>query len=218
MIIARARRFACAALGLAAACFAAGDNSERLFSGGTARAEDVPSTGVYLTGKLLVAAPRLTDPRFQKTVVYMISHDNQGGFGLIVNRVTGRGSLKNFLKGFGLESGAESGDLVVHYGGPVKTGLGFILHTTDFEDPYSHEVVTPFAWSSTPAAIEAVTYGTGPKHYLFTLGYSGWGPGQLEGEIQRGDWLIAPADEKLVFELTGDEAWDQAIARAGVRL
>ncbi len=209
MSIARARRYICAALALAALGFAAGD---------PVSADTDKTTDVYLAGQLLVASPRIQDPRFQKTVIYMIAHDAKGAFGLIVNRATGRASLKNFLKGFGLEAGAEGGDLVVHYGGPVETGLGFVLHTTDFEDPHSRKVVAPFAWSPAPSAIEAVTYGTGPKRYLFTLGYSGWGPRQLEGEIERGDWLIAPADESLVFELKGDAAWDKAVERAGVRL
>jgi putative transcriptional regulator len=205
----RARRFVLAALGLAAAALAAGT---------PVRGNADETTSVYLAGQLLVASPRIMDPRFQKTVIYMISHDAQGAFGLIVNRATGRASLKSFLKGFGLEAGAVNGDLVVHYGGPVETGLGFVLHTTDFEDPHSRKVAAPFAWSPAPAAIEAVTYGTGPKRYLFTLGYSGWGPRQLEGEIERGDWLIAPADESLVFELKGDEAWEKAREHAGVRL
>ncbi|MSP79978.1 MAG: DUF179 domain-containing protein [Rhodospirillales bacterium] len=198
-----------AALGLAAVISA---------PAGRARSGDGGTTDVYLTGQLLVASPRIKDPRFQKTLIYMIGHDAQGAFGLIVNRATGKGSLKKFLKGFGIEGGDASGDLVLHYGGPVETGLGFVLHTAEFENPHSRKVSGPFAWSSGPAAIEAVSQGRGPKRYLLTLGYSGWAPRQLEGEIERGDWLIAPADETLVFELKGDEAWEKARARAGVRL
>jgi len=179
---------------------------------------DGKTTGLYLAGQLLVAAPKIQDPRFRKSVVYMISHDAQGAFGLIVNRVTGRASIGSFLKGFGLEGGAAGGDLVVHYGGPVETGHGFVLHTADFDDPLSRKVAGSFAWSMAPSAIEAVSFGIGPKRYLFALGYSGWGARQLEGEIERGDWLIAPADETVVFELKGDEAWDKARKGAGVRL
>ena len=185
---------------------------------GRARSDGGAATDVYLTGQLLVAAPRIKDPRFQKTVIYMITHDAQGAFGLIVNRTTGKASLKKFLKGFGIEGGDAGGDLVLHYGGPVETGLGFVLHSAEYENPHSRKVSGPFAWSSGPAAIEAASQGRGPKRYLLTLGYSGWGPRQLEGEIERGDWLIAPADETLVFELKGDEAWEKARARAGVRL
>ncbi|MEK7244439.1 MAG: YqgE/AlgH family protein [Pseudomonadota bacterium] len=214
MSFVRAHRLVLAALGLAAL----GSAAVIPAPAGLARSDNGAATDVYLTGQLLVAAPQILDPRFQKTLVYMIAHDGQGAFGLIVNRATGKASLKNFLKGFGIEGGEASGDLVVHYGGPVETGLGFVLHTAEFESPQSRKVAGPFAWSPAPAAIEAASRGTGPKRYLFTLGYAGWGPRQLEGEIERGDWLIAPADETLVFELKGDAAWEKARARAGVRL
>lgn len=198
-----------AGLGVAAATFA---------EGGLAREDKGGSAEVYLTGQLLVAAPRMMDPRFQKTVIYMVAHDTQGALGLIVNRTTGKASLKKFLKGFGIEGGEAGGDLVLHYGGPVETGLGFVLHSAEFESPQSRKVAGAFAWSPAPAALEAASRGAGPKRFLFTLGYSGWGPRQLEGEIERGDWLIAPADEALVFELKGDAAWEKARERAGVRL
>ena len=185
---------------------------------GLARTGEVGPSSLYLTGQLLVAAPRMIDPRFQKTVIYMITHDAQGAFGLIVNRATGKASLNKFLKGIGIEGGEAGGDLVVHYGGPVETGIGFVLHTADFESPDSRKIAGPFAWSAAPAALSAVARGQGPKRFLFTLGYAGWGPKQLEGELARGDWLIAPADETLVFELKGDAAWEQARERAGVRL
>jgi putative transcriptional regulator len=214
MSMARVFRLVFAALGLAALGSAAAVPAKV----GLARSDGGGTAGVYLTGQLLVASPRIMDPRFQKTVVYMITHDAQGAFGLIVNRTTGRASLKKFLKGFGIEGGDASADLVVHYGGPVETGLGFVLHTAEFENPHSKKISGSFAWSSAPAALEAVSQGRGPKRYLFTLGYSGWGPRQLEGEIERGDWLIAPADETLVFELKGEDAWEKARERAGVRL
>lgn len=214
MNVVRFLRLVLAVLGLAASSLAAAVPANV----GLARTDDGGTANVYLAGQLLVASPRILDPRFQKTVVYMIAHDAGGAFGLIVNRATGRASLKKFLKGFGIEGGDASGDLVVHYGGPVETGLGFVLHTAEYENPHSKKISGPFAWSSAPAALEAVSQGRGPKRYLFTLGYSGWGPRQLEGEIERGDWLIAPADETLVFELEGDEAWEKARERAGVRL
>jgi putative transcriptional regulator len=210
----RALNLARAALGLAAVALALAVPAPGVSDDGS----DGKTTSVYLAGQLLVAAPKIQDPRFQKSVVFMISHDAKGAFGLIVNRVTGRASIKSFLKGFGLEGGAEGGNLVVHYGGPVETGHGFVLHTADFDDPLSRKVAGPFAWSMAPSAIEAVSFGIGPRRYLFALGYSGWGARQLEGEIERGDWLIAPADETVVFELKGDEAWDKARAGAGVRL
>ena len=210
----RARRFLLAVLALAGA----GVFVATVARGGLARTETSGTANVYIAGQLLVAAPRMMDPRFQKTVIYMISHDAAGAFGLIVNRATGKASLGKFLKGLGIDGGDAGGDLVVHYGGPVETGLGFVLHTSDFENPQSRKVAGAFAWSAAPEALAAVARGAGPKRFLFTLGYAGWGPRQLEGEIERGDWLIAPADETLVFDLKGDAAWEKARERASVRL
>ncbi len=175
-------------------------------------------TELFISGQMLVAAPRIKDPRFQKSVIYMIRHDPDGAFGLIVNRAIGRGSLKSFLKGLGRDGGDEGGDLAVHYGGPVQGDVGFVLHSADFQSETSRTVAGNFAWSPGAEALEAASKGHGPKRLLFTFGYSGWGPGQLEGEIERGDWLIAPADPGLVFELTGDAAWDRAREGAAVRL
>lgn len=177
-----------------------------------------PGEELFLAGRMLVAAPRLADPRFHKSVIVLIRHDRDGAFGLIVNRAVGSGSLKNFLKGLGREGGERGGDLAIHYGGPVQADLGFVLHSADFAGAGSQAVPGGLAWSPAPDVLEAASKGEGPKRLLFALGYSGWGPGQLDGEIARGDWLIAPADETLIFETTGDAAWDRARAGAAMRL
>lgn len=177
-----------------------------------------PETGFFLAGRMLVAAPRIADPRFQRSVIVLIRHDPDGALGLIVNRAVGSGSLKKFLKGLGREGGERGGDLAIHYGGPVQADLGFVLHSADFAGAASEPVSGGLAWSPAPDVLEAASRGEGPRRLLFALGYSGWGPGQLDGEIARGDWLIAPADEALIFETTGDAAWDRARAGAAVRL
>ncbi|MBM3564755.1 MAG: YqgE/AlgH family protein [Alphaproteobacteria bacterium] len=175
-------------------------------------------TRLYLAGQMLVAAPSIKDPRFQKSVIFMIGHDAAGAFGLIVNRPVGSGTLKNFLKGLGMEGGDKGGPLALHYGGPVEGELGFVLHTDDVLGAESRAVAGGYAWSPAPEVLQAASEGRGPRRLLFALGYSGWGPGQLEGEIERGDWLIAPADEAAIFEIKNDDAWDKARAGAAVRL
>lgn len=177
-----------------------------------------PEAELFLTGRMLVAAPRIRDPRFQRSIIVLIRHDRDGAFGLIVNRAVGSGSLKNFLKGLGREGGERGGDLAIHYGGPVQSDSGFVLHSADFAGAASEPVTGDLAWSPAPDVLEAASRGEGPRRLLFALGYSGWGPGQLDGEIARGDWLIAPADEALIFEIKGDAAWDKARAGAAVRL
>ncbi len=191
-----------------------------------AGAQNSAPADIFISGRMLVAAPRIQDPRFRKTVIVMIRHDADGAFGLIVNRALGSGSLKNFLKGLGRAGGDAGGDLTLHYGGPVQGDVGFVLHSAEFQSETSQPIVPStdnrtdngIAWSPAPDALDAASKGQGPKRLLFAFGYAGWGPGQLEGEIERGDWLIAPADSGLIFDLTGEAAWEKARESAGVRL
>jgi putative transcriptional regulator len=174
--------------------------------------------GRYLTGQFLIASPKIGDPRFAETVILMINHDAGGAFGLVVNRVIGQGPLDKFLKGFGVEGGDRGGEVRLHYGGPVEPGRGFILHSTDFDSPTSMPVDARVAWSTQLDALKALSEGKGPRRSLFALGYAGWGPGQLDGELKRGDWLTAPADEDIVFGDDQAGKWRKATQRAGVPL
>lgn len=171
--------------------------------------------GRHATGQFLVAAPDIGDPRFQRSVVYMIRHNAEGAFGVIVNRPIGHGPLDKFLAGFKIEAGAKGGDLRIHYGGPVEQGLGFVVHTGDWQGQGSARIDDRISWTPRLDVLAAISNGEGPKRSLFALGYAGWGPSQLEGELARGDWSIAPADEDLIFEGDGDATWEKARARGG---
>lgn len=186
---------------------------------GALRAADTPApTGPYLSGKLLVATPRMGDPRFARTVIYMVEHSARGAMGLVVNRALGSGSLGKLLKGFGLGGEGVEGDIRLYYGGPVEPGAGFILHSTDFAGPHTTVVNGQLGLSTEMEVLKAIAEGRGPKHSLFALGYAGWGPGQLEGEIAREDWVSAPVDEKLIFSDDPVSIWERASASAGLAL
>lgn len=172
----------------------------------------------YLAGQFLVATTQIGDPRFAKTVVYMVAHDDQGAVGLIVNRVYGKGRLDKFLEGFKIEPQDAKGDILLHYGGPVEPSAGFVLHTADFRGPGTRVVNERMALTSEISVLKAIADGKGPKKSLFALGYAGWGPGQLEGEIARGDWLSAPADETLIFDGDAESMWDRVQGQAGIKL
>jgi putative transcriptional regulator len=178
----------------------------------------VPQGRPTLAGQLLVAAPRMRDPRFTRTVIFMVDHGDKGAMGLVINRVLGSGPLKSFLKGFGVDAQEVSGDIQLHDGGPVEKGLGFILHSSDFLGPGSRDLGNGIALTSRPEILKDIGMGKGPRHSMFVLGYAGWAPGQLEGELARKDWLIAPADADFVFGDNPDAKWDQAIERAGILL
>jgi putative transcriptional regulator len=171
-----------------------------------------------LAGRFLVATDELNDPRFVRTVVYMIQHDGGGAMGLIVNRPIGDASLSILLDRLGMDGKGAQGDIRVHYGGPVESARGFILHTTDYKLESSQVVQDGIAVTSEPEILRAIAAGGGPRRRLFALGYAGWSSGQLEAEIKAGAWEIVPADEALIFDENYEKKWERAMARRTINL
>jgi putative transcriptional regulator len=183
---------------------------------GSIRGASEPPAG--LTGQFLVATDELTDPRFVRTVVYVIHHDAGGAMGLIVNRPMGEASLADLLGGLGLDGKGVNGEILIHYGGPVEPAQGFVLHTTDYKIEGTQIVKDGIAVTSQPEVLRAIGTGTGPRKSLFALGYAGWSSGQLEGEIKAGAWVVVPADEALVFDEQYEKKWERAMARRTINL
>ena len=171
-----------------------------------------------LAGQFLVASPKMPDPRFARTVVYMVSHGEEGAMGLVVNRSYGEGPLKLLLEGFGVEGPKANETVTLQYGGPVEPGRGFILHSVDYNGPSTQTLPGDVALSTGTDILKALAAGEGPRRRLFLLGYAGWGPGQLEGEVARDDWLISPAEERLIFSEHPEQVWDEALRHAGTPL
>lgn len=165
-----------------------------------------------LTGRLLVAEPGMPDPRFAHTVVYMVRHNAEGAFGLVINQVVGRGPIRDVLRGFGLD-GDGSGEIRVYYGGPVAPRQGFVLHSLDYSRDNTIVVDGKFGLTAEPEVLQDIARGEGPKRSLFALGYAGWGPGQLEGEMMSRAWFTIPADEALIFGEHAERMWSEAVAR-----
>lgn len=184
----------------------------------TSRVTAVLAQSSSLTGQLLVATPELRDPRFVRTVVYMVRHNASGGMGLILNRPIGDASLSALLERLGVEGQGVKGEILVHYGGPVEPALGFVLHTTDYTIERSQVVKDGIAMTSQPEILRAIGTGTGPRRSLFALGYAGWAAGQLEAEIKAGAWVVVPADEALVFDDNSERKWEKAMARRTINL
>ena len=178
----------------------------------------VAAEAAGLTGQFLVATDELQDPRFIRTVVYVVHHDAGGAMGLIVNRPIGDASLADLLERLGMEGKGINGEILVHFGGPVEPAQGFILHTTDYATGGTQVVKDGIAVTSQPEILRAIGTGTGPRRSLFALGYAGWSPGQLEGEIKAGAWAVVPADEALVFDEHYEKKWERAMARRTINL
>lgn len=175
------------------------------------------STTLNLTGKLLVAMPGMGDPRFDHSVIYLTAHSDEGAMGLMVNKPAPEMKLSDVLDK--LIEGADTIDrsLGVHIGGPVETGRGFVLHSGEYRSAIETlRVDDDFAMTATLDILEDIASGDGPDKALLTLGYAGWGPGQLEGEISQNGWLTCDADAGLVFDLADSKKWSAALQSIGI--
>jgi putative transcriptional regulator len=170
----------------------------------------------YLAGQLLVAMPNMPDPRFERTVIYMCAHSAEGAMGLVINRLFEAMSFGELLDQLGIEHQRIGEDVRVHSGGPVEAGRGFVLHSADFQRDGTMLVDDRLALTASIDILHAIASRAGPRRSLLALGYSGWGPGQLETEIQANGWLHVPADEDLVFDADIDNKWQRSIAKIGV--
>ena len=178
----------------------------------------------YLDGQLLIAMPAMTDRRFARSVIYLCAHSAEGAMGLIINQPAPHISFAELLEQLRIVpdgkagSGANGLDATsVHVGGPVETGRGFVLHSSDYITADSTmRIGEKFCLTATIDILKAMAVRKGPKHSILALGYAGWSAGQLEQEIQANGWLNCPADFDLVFDTDVDEKYDGAMSRLGV--
>jgi putative transcriptional regulator len=170
-----------------------------------------------LSGKLLIAMPGMGDPRFEKSVIFMCAHSSDGAMGLIVNKPATEIRFDDLLEQLSIErTGTRAGPPIL-FGGPVEHGRGFVLHSADYvTDSSTLRVDDRFGMTATLDVLEDIANDSGPAACLLALGYSGWGPGQIEQELQHNGWLVADATETLVF--AGDSAgkWEAALRHMGI--
>jgi len=172
----------------------------------------------YLTGQLLIAMPQMPDQRFAKSVIYVCAHSAEGAMGLVVNRPFNGIGFGDLLEQLGIDIQVSLTDARVHYGGPVESGRGFVLHSADYMQQGTMLVDDDVALTATVDVLRAIAEGSGPRHSMLALGYAGWGPGQLDQEMQANGWLHAPADTAILFDADLDTKWERAIAKLGVSL
>lgn len=172
----------------------------------------------YLAGQILIAMPSMSDPRFARTVIYLCAHNADGAMGLVLNRLISSITFKDLLDELKVEEPAPEEATVpaIHFGGPVETGRGFVLHSADYVGPDSMPLTGTFALTATVDILKAIAAGQGPEQHLLALGYAGWGPGQLDGELQENAWLSVEADPDLVFDGELDDKWERALAKLGI--
>jgi putative transcriptional regulator len=178
----------------------------------------------FLDGQMLIAMPTMGDPRFERSLIFMCAHSENGAMGIIVNKRAPMLSFAELLERLDITRNEEHiklpgaiESMPVQFGGPVEPGRGFVLHTADY---YSSETTLPIdegvALTATLDILRAIAQGTGPRRVLLALGYAGWGPGQLDDEIQRNGWLHCPADEELLFGGDLESKYAAALRKIGV--
>jgi putative transcriptional regulator len=170
----------------------------------------------YLVGQLLVAMPGMGDPRFEKTVIYLCAHNADGAMGLVVNRAMEELTFPDMLEQLGIDVTGNSPSINIHFGGPVESGRGFVLHSSDYLRDATMVVDDDVALTATLDILKAIAGGGGPVQSLLALGYAGWGPGQLDGEIMSNGWLSVDADADLVFGDDLDGKWERAMKKIGI--
>lgn len=193
-----------------------------LCTAATAPTEKTPYGGdkMGLAGRLLVAAPGMRDPNFAETVILVLEHDSHRALGLVINKPIASEPAGRLLRRLGgLEPGKAGGPEVrIHYGGPVEPLQGFFLHTPDYRAADTEAVTDRVSITRDFAILRDLVENKGPSRVFLALGYAGWGPGQLENELRRRDWIIVPSDGNLIFDDDPDTIWQRAVDKRGVDL
>jgi len=176
----------------------------------------MPSDALDLRHQLLIAMPAMADPNFSGSVVYICDHSERGSLGLVINRPTEL-SLSTLFERIELKLEiAPWRDAPVFFGGPVQTERGFVLHVPPGSYSSSLLVTSEISLTTSKDVLEAVASGSGPHKMLVTLGYSGWGAGQLEGEIAANAWLTVRATPQILFDLPAEDRYEAALKLLGV--
>ncbi len=174
------------------------------------------SPATTLVGRFLVAAPSMPDEKFQKSVVFVCKHDDDGALGIIVNNRVEDLSLGQVYKQLGIDVPKGINRNPVLFGGPVETSRGLVLHSADYQrDGETLLIEGGLALTATPEILKDMADGRGPKQAWLALGHSGWAPGQLDREMQDNAWLVVDADAALVFDSDFDAKWQRALDRLG---
>lgn len=157
----------------------------------------------------------MADPRFERAAIAVCVHDEAGALGVGLGDTLPGIRLRELYRQLDLDPG-EVPDAPIHRGGPVEPQRGFVLHSLDWQGDATLRTGDHWALSGTVEILRALAAGTGPRRWVAALGYAGWGPGQLDGEMTRHGWLAVPASERLLFDVGPDARWTAAFAAAGI--
>lgn len=172
-------------------------------------------SNAYLTGQILLAMPGMGDPRFERAVIAMCAHDEQGALGIGVGATIDGLTMHELLGQFDIDPGVAP-NAPVHFGGPVEPRRGFVIHSSDWGGQDTVDVAGKWSLSGTVDVLRAIADGSGPANWLVALGYAGWGEGQLDEELTRPGWFNVPGDPAIFYQTAAEDRWERSFANAGI--
>ena len=168
-----------------------------------------------LVGTFLVSTPQMPDPRFESHVIYICAHNSDGAMGVAINQPNNEISFGEILNGAQLPI-PEIELPPIYIGGPVELESAFILYLNDYQTDSKLDVSETVSLTRETKVLQDIALGRGPEHFLFILGYSGWGPGQLERELMDSGWLSVPASDEILFHMPNEIKWKAAAMQYGI--
>ena len=169
----------------------------------------------FLSGKLLLAMPGIGDPRFERAVIAMCVHDENGAVGIGIGHQRPEIGVRGLLEQLGIDPGQAPDGPVLH-GGPVEPGRGFVLHSDDWGGQDTIQVTGLGALTGTIDVLKAIAEGKGPSRYLVALGYAGWGEGQLDEEMSRPGWFTTDGSQQILFDTPTADRWEASFRAEGI--
>lgn len=176
------------------------------------------SNGGYLEGQLLVATTLITESCFNRSVLYIFSHNSEGAMGVIINHVVQDLKYSDVLRQLKIAVPPQFAELPVYLGGPVEPSRGLVIHSPDYTHADTVALADDLSVTSNLQILRDIVTGKGPSKHLLTLGYAGWSPGQLEAEIEANSWISVPATPSLVFGTDDTHKWEHSAMSLGVNM
>lgn len=171
-----------------------------------------------LTDHFIIAMPGLADDNFNHTVTYICEHNENGSFGIVINRKLDI-TLDEIIEQMDISSSESlASNTCIYHGGPVQQERGFILHKPLGAWSSSLKINEHLSLTTSRDILEAIAHNQGPEQAIIALGYAGWSPGQLEQEMADNTWLSCPSDEQIIFNIPAEKRWQAAADLIGVDL
>ena len=156
----------------------------------------------------------MNDPIFSKSLIYMCEHNKDGSMGLIINKPLISENADDIIQQTGLAQIHPAPE--IYFGGPVNLEMGLFLHDTTYDIEGTLSVSKSVSLTSNKQIVADLKNGNGPEEFRFSFGYAGWGKGQIEREIENGDWLLMPADDNFIFSISNSDKWKKAASQFGI--